>query len=182
MLSFPGYFSPSASLASQRVVLLGFSPSTIESSPNRQIHQQYWRAPTIIARLVRAASSVQGAISSRIPKDRASSLWVPSFISYRTLSGTPSSFQPLSCRSTLIFCSVFSILRSTRLLITTFAPQCVPGCASSSRPSGFTFPFGYPILDASDFRLAEEGSSTCAAIPLNRQLSLPSHFRGMRRH
>ena len=65
-------------------------------------------------------------------------------------------------------------------MITTLAPQC---CASSSMPSESTFPFGYLCLfdlNASDFRLAEETSSTCATTQLNGSISLPSHFQGMR--
>lgn len=73
----------SAAPPSQRVVLLGFSPSTIESGPNRQSYQRCWCVPAAIALFVRTASSVRGAIS-RIPMDRASLLWVPSFISYWT--------------------------------------------------------------------------------------------------
>lgn len=57
----------------QRVALLGFSPSTIVSGPNRQSYQR-----STVALFVRTASSVRGAIFSRIPIDRASLLWIPS--------------------------------------------------------------------------------------------------------
>ncbi len=61
MLEFLGYLSISAAQASQRVVLLGFSTSSIESSLNHQSYQRCWCVPAIIALFVPATSSMDRA-------------------------------------------------------------------------------------------------------------------------
>lgn len=140
---FPGYLSLSASLASQQVVLLGFSPSP--SGPNRQIHQRYWCFPTIIALLVRAAFLFRVPSSPEYQRVGPLYFGCPVYIILHLVRYSiqlPAS--TLSFNTHTLHC--FQHFEIHQLLITTLASQCVPGRASSSGPSKFTFPFGYLCL------------------------------------